>query len=99
MLTSCAGAGWEAVVAQAGGVSGCTSVCQQFLAFWAVPRISENKNESMTVPLTPSGGERSVSLVSDIPSSKQCSDSDQQNVHTGHFFVAFLTKNSRLFSK
>lgn len=89
MCLSCAhisaGAGWEAVVAQAGGVSGCSSVCQQFLAFWAVPRISENKNELMTIPLTPSEGEGSVSLISDFPSSKQSSGSDQQNVHKGHF--------------
>lgn len=45
MCLSCAqhsaGAGWEAVVAQAGDASGCSPVCQQFLAFELCPGFLE----------------------------------------------------------
>lgn len=63
-----------------------------------MPRISENKNELMTIPLMPSEDEGSVSLVSDIPSPKQSSGSDQQNVKKKkkHFCCLFLQKKKNI---
>lgn len=91
LVGGCGGTGWWCLRLQ---------LCLPAVpGLWAVPRISENKNELMTIPLTPSEGEGSVSLVSDIPSSKQSSGSDQRNVHKGHFLLPFWQKNSRLFSK
>lgn len=43
------------------------------------------QNELMTIPLSPSEDEGGVSLVSDIPSSKQSAGLDQHNVFKGHF--------------
>lgn len=85
-----AGAGREAVIAGAGGASGCSSVCQQFLAFWAAPRISENKNELMTVPLMPSeDGVFPMSQIFCLPSSLQAQTS---KMYARVIFVAFLAK-------
>lgn len=85
-----AGAGREAVIARAGGASGCSSVCQQFLAFWAAPRISENKNELMTVPLMPSeDGVFPMSQILCLPSSLQAQTS---KMYARVIFVAFLAK-------
>lgn len=85
-----AGAVWEAVVAWAGGASGCSSVCQQFLGFWAVPRISENENEFMSILLTPrEDGVFPLSQIFCLPSSLQTQTS---KMCARVIFVAFLAK-------
>lgn len=77
-------------MAQAGGASGCSFVCQQFLAFWAVPRISENKNELMAFPLTPSeDGVFPLSQIFRHPSSLWAQTSE---MYARVIFVAFLAK-------
>lgn len=56
---------------------------------WAAPRISENKNELMTVPLMPSeDGVFPMSQIFCLPSSLQA----QQNVRKGHFCCLFGKK-------
>lgn len=86
-MRGCGGTGWWCL---------CSSVCHQFLAFGAVPRISESKNELMTIPLTPSeDGVFSLSQIFCLPSSLHAQTS---KVYSRVIFVAFLAKKRADYS-